>query len=256
MPTPDLPKVEAAIIELTNTFRQEQGLAVVRSNAVLRRAAEEFAKHLARTGTFSHTADGRQPAQRAKAAGYDYCLVAENLASNLDSRGFETRQLARDAVEGWKNSPGHRKNLVQPHLTEIAVAVAKAPGQEKYLSVQMFGRPAALRYDVSVRNTSEVAVSYTLGARDFTIEGRRVVTHTECTPANLSFVSAGSWLSKQSLSASFPVASHGTYLIEPDAQGKGLTIVKQSTAAPQAVPAAAPQKAAAPAGATSGAGKK
>ena len=232
MPTPDLPKVEAAIIELTNAFRQEQGLANVRANASLRKAAESFAQYLARTNAFSHTADGRQPADRAKAAGYDYCMVAENLASNLDSRGFETRQLARDAVEGWKNSPGHRKNLMQPNVTEIAVAVAKAPGQEKYLSVQMFGRPAAMRYDVRVRNASDVSVSYMLGERSFTIEGRRIVTHTECTPHKLSFVSAGSWLSKQALSSSFTVTASGTYLIEPGVQGKGVKVMEQTNVAP------------------------
>ena len=54
----------------------------------------------AKTGKFAHEADGREPSERAEAQGYRYCLVAENLALNLDSRGFETRQLAGDAVEG------------------------------------------------------------------------------------------------------------------------------------------------------------
>ena len=226
MPTPDLPKVEAAIVELTNAFRKEQGLGEVHPNAVLRKAAEDFARYLARTDTFSHTADSRQPADRAKAAGYDYCMIAENLASNLDSRGFETRQLARDAVEGWKGSPGHRKNMTQPHATETAVAVAKAPGEEKYLSVQLFGRPAALRYEFRVKNTSEIPVAYTLGERSFTIDGRRTITHTECSPGRLSFVSAGSWLSKQTLSAAYAIKAGGTYLIEPQRQGKGLVIAE------------------------------
>ena len=53
------------------------------------------------------------PPQRAEAQGYRYCTVAENLALNLDSRGFETRQLARKAVEGWKASPGHRANMLR-----------------------------------------------------------------------------------------------------------------------------------------------
>ena len=79
MPTPDLPKVEAAIVQLTNVFRKEQGLAAVQPNPVLRKAAEDFARYLARTNTFSHTADGRQPGERAKAGGYDFCIVSENL---------------------------------------------------------------------------------------------------------------------------------------------------------------------------------
>jgi uncharacterized protein YkwD len=59
----------------------------------------------AKSGKFGHEADGRQPGQRAEAQGYRYCTVAENLALNLDSRGFETKELARKAVEGWKARP-------------------------------------------------------------------------------------------------------------------------------------------------------
>src|SRR5882672_3799317 len=104
---PDLPQTDLAIVEMTNAFRKESKLGEVRPNAALTAAARAFAEYLAKTGKFAHEADGRQPAKRAQAHGYRYCLVAENLAMNLDSRGFETRVLAREAVEGWKSSPGH-----------------------------------------------------------------------------------------------------------------------------------------------------
>jgi Cysteine-rich secretory protein family len=236
MPTPDLPKVEAAIVQLTNIFRREQGLAAVSPNIVLRKAAEDFARYLARTGTFSHTADGRQPGDRAKAAGYDFCIVSENLASNLDSRGFETQQLARDAVEGWKGSPGHRKNMVEPNVSEIAVAVAKAPGEEKFLSVQLFGRPISQRYDFTVSNASEWPVAYTFAGRSFTVEERRIITHTECVPGTLAFVSAGSWLTKQKLDAAFPISPGAGFLIEPAAGSSGVVVraVKAEAAKAQA----------------------
>ncbi len=239
MPTPDIAKVEAAIVQLTNVFRKEQGLAAVTPNLVLRKAAEDFSRYLARTGTFSHTADGRQPGDRAKAAGYDFCIVSENLASNLDSRGFETNQLARDAVEGWKGSPGHRKNMVEPNVTEIAVAVAKAPGEEKYLSVQLFGRPISQRYEFTVSNASEVPVAYSFAGRPFTVEQRRIITHTECVPGTLSFVSAGSWLNKQTLTTSFPIAPGAGFLIEPAKSGGTVAIraVKGSPAKAEAAPA-------------------
>lgn len=240
MPTPDLPKVEAAIVQLTNAFRREQGLSAVHPNAVLRKAAEDFARYLARTDTFSHTADGRQPGDRARTAGYDYCTVSENLASNLDSRGFETRQLATDAVEGWKKSPGHRKNMVQPHVTEIAVAVAKAPGAEKYLSVQLFGRPVTLRYEFVVKNASELPVAYAFEGRSFTVDGRSLITHTECNPGSLSFVSAGHRLSKQTLTATFAVKAGTMFLVEPIVWAPGVSIAEQpmvpaDTGAPVAI---------------------
>lgn len=185
--TPDLPATEAAIVELTNAFRASQGRAAVRRNALLDKIARSFAAYLARTDTFSHTADGRKPAQRATRAGYRYCQFAENLALNLDSRGFRTRQLAREAVTGWKNSPGHRRNMLAPHATEIGVGIAKARGKPKYLSVQVFGRPYALRYTFTVRNEAGTTVSYRLGRNGSQIPARAQVTHTTCQPHTISF---------------------------------------------------------------------
>src|SRR5262245_21032002 len=115
-----------AIVEMTNAFRKENKLSDVKPNAALTAAARAFAEYLARTGKFAHEADGREPAQRATAQCYRYCLVAENLALNLDSRGFQTRQLAGHVLNGWKESPGHRANLLQAAATEIGVAVVRA----------------------------------------------------------------------------------------------------------------------------------
>src|SRR6185436_10673336 len=123
---PDLPQTEIAIVEMTNAFRKENRLGALKPNAVLAAAARAFAQYLAKSGKFAHEADGREPQQRAEAQGYRYCLVAENLAMNLDSRGFESRQLASEAIEGWKESPGHRANMLQAGVTEIGVAVVEA----------------------------------------------------------------------------------------------------------------------------------
>ena len=87
---PDIPRTETAIIEMTNAFRRGEKLSPVKPNAELTTTARLFAQYLAKTGRFAHEADGRQPGDRAKASGYKFCLIAENLALNLDSRGFET----------------------------------------------------------------------------------------------------------------------------------------------------------------------
>ena len=83
--TPDLPAVEVAIVDKTNAFRKAHKLGALRRNAKLDAAARAFARFMARTSEFSHTADGREPAERIKAAGYSYCLVAENLAFHADT---------------------------------------------------------------------------------------------------------------------------------------------------------------------------
>ena len=85
--------------------------------------------------------------------------MAENLAWNLNSRGFESRQLAREVVEGWKNSPGHRENLLLRGATEIGVAVVRVPDRNpKFVSVQLFGRPESLKVTFSIQNQSSKAV--------------------------------------------------------------------------------------------------
>ncbi len=185
---PDLPQTEAAIVEMTNAFRAENRLSAVAQNPTLRIAAQAFADYLARSGAFAHTADGRQPAERAKAAGYNFCIVAENLALHQSNRGFETFDLADRAVNGWKNSPAHRANLLQPHVTETGIGIAKSPDADpKYLTVQLFGRPGSFKYSISIENLSGGNVSYRLGEQKNTINDAMHLTHTSCVPHELTF---------------------------------------------------------------------
>ena len=139
----DSPAVERAIIEGTNRFRHEQGLATVRPDSILDRTAHEFAEYLARTDRFDHEADGRTPAIRARAQGYDYCLVAENIAYQFDSRGFSSSALAQGLVQGWKDSPGHRRNMLDGRAIDTGVAVAQSRHTGRFYAVQMFGRRRA-----------------------------------------------------------------------------------------------------------------
>lgn len=191
--TPDLPQTEIAIVEMTNAFRRQNALQEVKPNPVLAATARAFAEFLAQSGQrLGHEADGRAPAERAEAQGYQYCMVSENLAMNLDSRGFETRALAREAVEGWKGSPGHRANMLQPAVTEIGVAVARAPDKNpKYISVQVFGRPESLKVEFSIENRSGADIGYRLGEEEHTLPPRAISTHTSCDAGALTFDKAG-----------------------------------------------------------------
>ena len=188
---PDLQRTEVAIVEMTNAFRKENGLGEVKPNAALAAAARAFAQYLARTGKFAHEADGREPHDRAAEQGYRYCLVAENLALNLDSRGFESRKLAQGVVEGWKESPGHRANLLQAGATEIGVGVARAPDKHpKFISVQLFGRPEALKVTFEIENRSGASVRYRLGNHTQDLAPRTIARHAHCGLEPLSFETA------------------------------------------------------------------
>ena len=137
----NLSQVEKLIVAKTNEFRQEQGRAAVKTNPQLTETVREFAAFMARTDKYGHEADGKQPADRASEHKYDYCVIAENIAYEYSSEGFATADLAARLVEGWKKSPGHRKNMLDPDVTETGMAVAHREKSGKYYAVEMFGRP-------------------------------------------------------------------------------------------------------------------
>lgn len=213
---PDIPVAELAIVELTNEFRKEHARTAVKPNAQLAAAARAYAKKLARTDAFSHTVGGTTPSDRAKKAGYAYCQIAENLASLYDSRGFTARDYAKRTVEGWENSPGHRKNMLTPHVTEIGVAIARAPTRDpKYVAVQLFGRPRELRFTFKVTNTAKSSVRYDFAGKGHVIEPRYTITHTSCEPGAISFQTGG----RHALQSRYEARDGQVYTLKPARTG-------------------------------------
>jgi hypothetical protein len=193
---PDLPQVEQHIVEMTNQVRQEQKLPVLKVNAMLAKAARAFAVSVARSGKFSHTADGRTPAQRAESAGYKHCDIAENLAMDEDSVGFDTGALALQAIAGWMNSPPHRANILRASVSEIGVGVARAPGPKpKFISVELFGRPASAIYTFRIINAANTAVNYSFEGKANELKPGVAVTRASCSPGELVVSKPGSLFS-------------------------------------------------------------
>ncbi len=137
----DTAEAARRVIALTNTFRRQENLPVTGPAPQLSSAARYFADFMARTGKLSHSADGSEPAARAKRFGYEYCTVAENIAYIYSSVGTDTAELVRRLFEGWQNSPQHRENMLNPNVTETAVAIAHSPRTDYYYAVQLFGKP-------------------------------------------------------------------------------------------------------------------
>ena len=217
---PEAPVVEAAIIELTNTFRGRQKLGALTANPELRAAARAYAAYLAKSGQFSHTADGRAVGDRITSAGYEWCQVGENLAMNLSSAGFESRALAQKSVEGWINSPRHRANLVAPDMTEIGVGVARAPGKDpKFISVQLFGRPQSLQYEFQISNTTRDSIGYAFGGETHELQPSHSMMHSACNPGEISFDTFGG----RRLSMRYQALDGLVYMLKPDA-ANGLKI--------------------------------
>jgi uncharacterized protein YkwD len=183
--TPDLERVGKLVTTQTNQFRKEKGRKELKVNRKLTEAAQHFAEYLAQTDKFSHTADGSQPWERAAKAGYDYCIVAENIAYEYNSAGFTSRELGDAFVTGWKNSPEHRKNLLDPDVVDIGVARSKRTG--RYYAVQDFGRPKSMALSFKVSNETESTLHYTVGGKKFELEPRYTRTHERCRPADVVF---------------------------------------------------------------------
>jgi uncharacterized protein YkwD len=207
---PALAQVLPGLVDRANAFRRSQGLAAVAPNRALTQAAGEFAAYMARTGRYSHEADGRQPAQRAEAQGYAWCLVAENIAFVMSSAGFATDELAERLMQGWINSPGHRRNLLEAEATETGVGIAHSTDSDRYYAVQMFGRPTSLQVRFELVNRGGAAVSYQLGDKTFTLAPGVTRSHTQCSRPTLRLTLPG-----EAAPVPLQAADGGRYRIEP-----------------------------------------
>lgn len=182
---PTLTAAVESIIGLTNQFRREPGRRQVKVNPQLTTTAQQFADFMARTDKFGHTADGSRPADRAKAHGYDYCVIAENIAYQYNSAGFSTEALAKGFVEGWENSPEHQKNMLDSAVTETGVAIARSRQTGTYYAVQLFGRPRADLITFQVANQSQAQIQYRTDGKSWSLPPRYTRTHGQCRPDEL-----------------------------------------------------------------------
>lgn len=195
------------IAERTNAFRLANGLQPVAPSPELQDAARAFARFMSDTGKYGHDADGRRPAQRATAHGYEHCIVSENIALVQRSTGYETSTLADEMFTGWENSAAHRENMVEPAVTQIGVGVARDE-RGRYFGVQMFGRPESAAIRFSVRNAAGQTIAYRTGERRYSLAPRAVRTHTICMPTTIEIESATPVRERAEDGAGYTVVHH------------------------------------------------
>lgn len=95
------------VIDLVNQERAAAGLADLKTDAALCAAAQVRAQEIAQS--FSHTRpDGTNGFTVLKERGIVYVACGENIA-----KGSIT---PRRVMEGWMNSAGHRKNILNANL--------------------------------------------------------------------------------------------------------------------------------------------
>jgi uncharacterized protein YkwD len=135
---PPVPQaISLAVLELTNAERTRAGLSPLQGNGRLVRAAQLHAEQMVVVRRMDHVLSGVQypaPADRLRAAGYDWRAYAENVA--VGHRG------AAEVVLAWMESPGHRANILNAKYTELGFGYA-VDGNGRPYYAQVFGRPAS-----------------------------------------------------------------------------------------------------------------
>lgn len=120
-PGGDPAAAERATLCLLDHERREHDLAPFARDARLDRASRVHSRAMARRAFFAHRgADGSTPLGRMRAAGWPRELGgAENIAWGAGGAATPA-----EIVEGWMDSPGHRRNILDPRLRAIGVGIA------------------------------------------------------------------------------------------------------------------------------------
>jgi hypothetical protein len=136
---------ERTLLQLANQRRAEHGIAPLAWDPALARAARIHANWIirarSRQGQLSHQYPGEPDLiTRTATSGAHFSTVAENIADGGNSV---------TAIEAkWMNTPVHRANILDPHLTVVGIGVAEERGT--LYAVQDFGRavPVLRKEDV------------------------------------------------------------------------------------------------------------
>ena len=113
------PQAAASMISL---YRQNNGLGAVAVDPELMKLAEQQSQAMASRNKLDHDVKGPL-AKRLNASGYPATVAVENV-----SAGYHTMA---EAFSGWRDSPGHRANMLHSGVTKMGIAAAYSP-KSKY----------------------------------------------------------------------------------------------------------------------------
>lgn len=117
--------VDAAMAaSMISGYRANHGLGPVTVDPQLSRIAAEEAAYIAGRNSIEGALAGERLTQKRLArAGYAASTAVENV-----SAGYRT---LAEAFSGWRDSPPHNANMLNPTISRIGIAIAYAP-QSKY----------------------------------------------------------------------------------------------------------------------------
>lgn len=120
-------QIEQEVLTLTNKEREKAGLQPLKLDDGLMASAREKSLDMAKNNYFSHTSPTYgSPFDQMKQHGVTYRAAAENIAKG--------QQTAKEVVQAWMESPGHRQNILTPNFTHIGIGFS----QSSYVWTQQF----------------------------------------------------------------------------------------------------------------------
>jgi uncharacterized protein YkwD len=112
----------SAMASIISAFRREHGLGPVTVDPALMHFAQEQARYMATYNMIGHDV-GRSFSERRR--GLRARVVVENLGAAYNS--------VNEAFVGWRDSPSHRANMLDPDMTRLGIAAV--PTSNSYYRV-------------------------------------------------------------------------------------------------------------------------
>jgi uncharacterized protein YkwD len=201
---------EATLLDLNNLIRDRQGLAPLSADRGLTLAARAHAADMAVTGVIDHaTAEGFTAAGRVGLLARDLVgAPGENIAMRRNASGAVRPD---QIMNQWRDSPGHRANLLARGFTHVGYGVLRqgprvmAVGAYAEVAARL-ERPAPLR----VRNADEIAATLsraTPAISQFSVSepGGEVLTTTyvegRSPGSSMALLPSGAWQLRPHLSS-------------------------------------------------------
>ncbi|MBS1304324.1 CAP domain-containing protein [Loktanella sp. SALINAS62] len=113
---------------LLNDYRLASGVGSVQFDSRLNRAAQKHTDDMVKRGYFNHVSpEGKDVGDRARAEGYNYRFVAENIAWRQQSDA--------EVLKDWKNSKSHDAALKDGRAEDFGLGVSGSGNNTKWALV-------------------------------------------------------------------------------------------------------------------------
>jgi len=135
--------IETRVFKLVNAERVKHGLSPLQNSETLTLIARNHSRDMVKRSYTSHVnPDGLDPTARAKKAGFNTDKKIKNgIRRGVGENIYEHQAImvedgihkpiidkpftvSEKAIDGWMNSPGHRKNIMNEGYTKVGTGVS------------------------------------------------------------------------------------------------------------------------------------